>query len=105
MIKQLQKKFVLIAMCSFFIVIICIIGGINIAVASHENEETENILNILSYNDGKFPKNQAHDSFDKRNHLFDFDIMTAETPFETRFFTVMVDSDDKVIRLDTGRRS
>lgn len=102
MIKQLQKKFVFIAMCSFFIVIICIIGGINIAVASHENEETENILNILSYNDGKFPKNQAHDSFDKRNHLFDFDIMTPETPFETRFFTVMVDSDDKVIRLDTG---
>lgn len=43
-------------MCSFLAVIVCIVGGINIAVTIHENEATENILNILSDNDGKFPK-------------------------------------------------
>lgn len=29
-------------------------------------------------------------------------MMTEETPFETRFFTVMVDSDNNIIQLDTG---
>ena len=105
MIKQLQKKFVLIAMCSFLAVIVCIVGGINIAVTIHENEATENILNILSDNDGKFPKNNNHTEpkdFNKRKPFFDFSMMTEETPFETRFFTVMVDSDNNIIQLDTG---
>lgn len=102
MIKRLQKKFVLIAMCSFFAVILCIIGGINIVLAIHENESTENLLNILSNNDGKFPKNQMHDEFDKKKPFFDSSRITEETPFETRFFTVMVDSDNQVVRLDTG---
>ena len=105
MIKQLQKKFVLIAMCSFLAVIVCIVGGINIAVTIHENEATENILNILSVNDGKFPKNDNHTEpkdFSKRKPFFDFSMMTEETPFETRFFTVMVDLDNNILQLDTG---
>lgn len=105
MIKRLQKKFVLIAMCSFLAVIVCIIGGINIAVTIHENEAAENILNILSDNDGKFPKDDIHvrhDNFERKKPLFDFNMMTEETPFETRFFTVMVDSYNNIIQIDTG---
>lgn len=105
MIKKLRKKFILIAMCSFFLVIVCIIGGINITVSMHENQSDENILNILSDNDGKFPKNGVHDSRNKGfggGQLFDFNIMTEETPFETRFFSVTADSDNNIIQIDTG---
>lgn len=101
MIKKLQKKFVLIAMCSFLAVIVCITGGINIAVAIHENEYIENILTILSDNDGKFPKyiiHSEHGSFGNQNYY----MITEETPFETRFFTAIVDYDNSVVQLDTG---
>lgn len=103
MIKRLQKKFVLIAMCSFLTVIACIIGGINIAITVYENEFTENILTILSDNDGKFPKYEIYSSYGRFNDsYFNFNMITEETPFETRFFTAIVNYDNSVIRLDTG---
>lgn len=104
MIKRLQKKFVLIAMCSFLTVIVCIIGGINIAITIHENEYIENILTILSDNDGKFPKYIIHSeygSFNNQNSYFNY-MITEETPFETRFFTAIVNYDNSVVQLDTS---
>lgn len=104
MIKKLQKKFVLIAMTSMLIVIVCIIGAINIAVTLHENESTEAILNILSENNGIFPKQDNHkiDGKDKHKQLFPNNYMSPETPFETRFFSVTATADNQIIRIDTG---
>lgn len=84
-------------------VIVSVIGAINIAVLLHENENTEKILNILSDNDGKFPKQDDHKDSPKDKHKpFPEGNMTAETPFETRFFSAIINADNQIVRTDTG---
>lgn len=103
MIKRLRYQFILIAMGSMAAVLLLLIGGINIANYANVNRVADERLDILSQNGGGFPlpsPNAPADNFPRHSH---FGGMSAETPFDTRFFTVVLKTDGTVIRVDTGK--
>lgn len=60
MIRKLQNKFILISMLSMLLVLAVIIGSINIINYSRLVEDADHILQILSENNGEFPKERPH---------------------------------------------
>ena len=101
MIKKLRQKFIAIAMLSVFIVLALILGIINIRVYSNVNVRTDEILSILTENEGRFPnmgKKPGTNKMDKKMK----EGMSPETPYETRYFTVFFDDRGNVSAADTG---
>lgn len=101
MIKKLRQKFIAIAMLSVFIVLALILGIINIRVYKNVNVRTDEILSVLTENEGRFPsmgKKPGTNKMDKKMK----DGMSPETPYETRYFTVFFDDRGNVSAADTG---
>ncbi|MDD3279107.1 MAG: HAMP domain-containing sensor histidine kinase [Lachnospiraceae bacterium] len=112
MIKKLQRKFIGITMLSLFVVLLLVEGTINGINIYQISQKSETLLTMLSENDGAFPKgnpNQNTEQNPEQNHASDGDQpqsvrpldkhdlfgfrLSAETPFETRYFSVRVASD------------
>ena len=87
MIKTLRRRFIAIAMCSIFVVLVLIIGSINIINYVNINHSLNQRLSILSENDGHFPR--------KRPNNFYRD-MSVESPYDTRYFTVTINGAGQV---------
>ena len=88
MIVSLQRKFILISAISIFVVF----SGIFLVLVFFSNRQLDRTMDTLadaiSFNDGVFPE------FDpaQPSQPFPYDnIITEETRFSTRFFTVWVD--------------
>lgn len=125
-IKKLQKRFILVAMCAVFAVLTIIMGIINITNYVDVISESDRTLAMLIENGGDFPrtmtgkngtgnienaKRNANGSggLDKddlgpgnesiKPHL---NGMSAEAPFETRYFTVIFNDSGEVSSSNTG---
>jgi len=99
MIRKMQKKFILLTMTALLLVLIVIIGAINVINYRTMINEADQILNILSENRGAFP--MEDDKHMKKDLPPE---MSPETPYESRFFSVLLDSDDgSVIQMETSR--
>lgn len=57
MIRELRKKFILIAMLSTFIVLSAIMGTVNISGYLKMAARADDMTSVLGINDGKFPGN------------------------------------------------
>lgn len=124
MIKSLRKKFVLVAMLSTFAVLAAIMGTVNVFQYMRVLNRADNMTELLAQNDGKFPgnfrdrepgstpestpeqggRNSADTAGKKPEHLPGFikaDVFSAETPYETRFFSVTLDENQEVISSST----
>ncbi|MCR4648441.1 MAG: HAMP domain-containing histidine kinase [Lachnospiraceae bacterium] len=121
MIKILRRRFILVTMISTFAVLSVIIGALNIASFTGINNRNDAVLAFLAGNDGRFPDEYmippedktfgfdsekpelkkpempANDDFSRENRHF-----TREMPYETRFFSVNLDYDGRIITYDTG---
>lgn len=100
MIKKLQRKFVMIAMSSLLLVMLLVIGSIN-AINFHQTDQRiDRLLQMLIDNEGRFPK------FEKDKHRpprpGQGPGFSAETPFQTRYFTIEADHNGQIIQIDTG---
>ena len=93
MIKKLRRKFILIAMCSMIFVLGTIVTVINVLNYQKTNNYSNRIISLLTDNEGGFPKD-----FPVRPNQGDG--MTPETPFEARFFSVMLDEQGDVVFSD-----
>ena len=108
MIKRLQRRFILIAMCAVFVVLAIIMGIINITNYREVIREADNTLSMLVENGGSFPKTNYNNFKDGKNEQKqpgkpnDIGGMSAETPFETRFFSVSFNNDGTVTDANTG---
>lgn len=101
MIKKLQRKFIMITMLSLLAVITLLVGTINIVNIYTTNKTADNLLMVLSENDGQFPdENRPH--MNERNIRKPEQFMSPETRFETRYFSVEVDEDGSITEIDTG---
>lgn len=133
MIKSLRRKFIIVAMSSTIVVLMIIMGIMNVSNYTRMVEKADRTLELLVENDGKFPDmigkdgpgqngntnndnadiggNQANEKSsdnkdmsnqppDMKNQHNDFSV---ETPFETRYFTVILDSSGNVKTTDTGK--
>lgn len=100
MIKKLKRKFILITMTSLLLVIILLLGAINGLNIYQMEQRTNETIEILSENQGKFPKFEKKDP-PKSTSILDF-MMNEDTQFKTRYFIVKIDEDGNVKEIDTS---
>lgn len=97
MIRKLQLKFVLICMLSLLAVLGVILVGMNIVNYQNVVTEADELLELLSENQGHFPTLSGPGGMLPPH-------MSPEIPYETRYFTVTVDEKTgSIIHIDTGR--
>lgn len=104
MIESLRKKFILTAMFSTLLVLSAIMGTINVMNYLHMIDRADAMTEMLLDNDGQFPRMQKGippEERDGNRALVQkpgrMDHMSAETPFETRFFYIITDSSGTVV--------
>lgn len=98
MIKKLRLKFILLSMSAFLLVLVVIIACINIVNFNAVLREADELLAVLSENKGMFPGEPGN----KEEHLPPG--MSPEIPYETRYFSVILDArTGALIQADTSR--
>jgi len=110
MLKKLRIKFIVVTMVATALVLITIIGGININNYVKITKDADRTLKILADNDGQFPMrddvqppaSEGEGQKPQENKPMP-DGMSPETPFETRYFTVTLDSQNNQVAVDTDR--
>ena len=107
MIGKLRRKFIIISMLSVTLVLAVLIAAINIFNYRKVVMDADNILDMLSANEGAFPDDEpregrppeARDGRGGRRG----DQMSPETKYETRYFKIVFDNAGNVLVIDTGR--
>ena len=99
MIKKLKIKLICLAMIALFIVLAVSVAGMNAVNYSTIVQEADSILEFLSRNEGVFPviKGSAMEGRDFPEHF------SPETPYESRFFSVLVDRSGGILRAETSK--
>lgn len=110
--RRLRRKFILVAMGAVTVVLTLIIAGINIVNYSHVCKMADARLDyILAGKDGidwgdepKAEPANGKDAGDSQAgvRIRHFEGMTAESPFDTRYFTVTL-VEDQVVDVNTAR--
>lgn len=109
MIKDLRRKFILVAMLSTLVVLTAIMACVNISNYMKVLDRADDMTALLAMNDGKFPgeTGQKPDEGDKKadppQKPDGKDHFSAETPFETRYFTVTENSESEITDCDLER--
>ena len=103
MIKKLRLKFALSAIISVLLVLIVLVGGINLLNYNKIVSESDQILKLLSDNNGAFPEFWMFDEpFEpepgRRGNRLD----SPELAFETRYFSVLFDENGDILITNTG---
>ena len=124
MIKRLRRRFIAAAMAATFVVLFVMIGGMNLLNFYHLVEDADRLTHMVADHDGHFETQKPQDDPDDRkqppqkktddkstgkgtsdkkasNRGMGDKEMPAETPYTTRYFSVLVTEDDtQVIDLD-----
>ena len=112
MIKRLRRKLVITSMVSLFLVLLVIEGIVGVLNYRKIVSDADRILDILEQNDGKFPEMDYKEpgmapkgnSVEKRPKIKDnMGRISAEMPYESRFFTVILREDGELVTADTGK--
>lgn len=106
MIKSLRKRFIMVAMCSIFLVLAVIMGIVNIVNYYRMINRADNMTEMLAENDGRFA-GAFGDDFGKRKmdsgRNRRKDDLSPETPYETRFFSAKLDQNGTVLFFDVDK--
>lgn len=97
MIRKLKTKFIILSMTSLLALLTTIVVGMNLINYNSLVLEADGILSLLSQNKGAFPEPGG----DKDGRLPPD--MSPELPYESRYFSVLLDSDGDVIHTETSR--
>ena len=98
MIKKLQRKFILLSMSALLFVLTVIIAGINIVNYNAVTQEADNLLSIITENKGEFPIEP--DKFGNKLPPG----MSPEIPYESRYFSVVLNSNtNQILFVETSR--
>ena len=101
MIKRLKIKFIALSMTALFILLFVIVSGMNLLNFNSVMIEADQLLQVLSQNKGDFP--DFKDEFpEKPNHQLP-PHMSPETPYESRYFSVVINSNGEVYEIETGK--
>lgn len=115
MIKKLRAKLILACMFSLAVVLLVILDGVNLMSYQKVVSDADTVLSLLAANDGAFPKLRApQEEKDEgyfapfgtpggKPNLFNQRIMSPETPYESRFFSVLLGEDGQAVKTDTGQ--
>ena len=114
MIKQLRRKLIAACMISLAIVLTVILGGVNLMSYQKVVADADTVLALLGSNDGEFPKLHGGpeappdgevpmDRGMGKRDLLGTKGLSPETPYESRFFSVILDESGQVVQTDTGQ--
>ena len=110
MIKRLRIKLIIVSMGSLravLMIIMAVMAAVNYDKITAAADDT---LSILTENDGKFPESQPEleeklgqqpPDMDKRK--MDEHEMSPELPYESRYFSVVINDDGEAISVNTGK--
>lgn len=101
MIRSLKIKFVALAMTALFILLSLVVFGMNLLNYNSIVSDADEVLRLLVQNKGDFPEFK-NDPGMGRHFPRGF---SAETPYESRFFSVIFDSSGQIINTNTSRVS
>ena len=114
MIKKLRRKFIVACMISLTIVLTAILGGVNLMSYQKVVFDADTVLSLLGSNGGAFPQIRGgptdqpgseppaggpaggRDPLGQRG-------LSPETPYESRFFSVVLNKDGQALQTDTGQ--
>ena len=115
MIKRLRIKLIIASMASLFAVLVTIMAVMAAVNYDKITDVADSTLSILMENDGMFP--QMEQGFDEKpdrqppemdKPKEDDPGMSPELPYESRYFTVVIDEDGEAVfrkhREDSGGR-
>lgn len=97
MIRKLKRKFILLAMTAVCVLLAVVVAGMNLISYNALVAEADATLDILSSNRGSFPDTKID-----RPNRFPMP-MSPETPYESRYFSVLFGADGQLILTDTGK--
>lgn len=100
MIKNLKIKFIALSMTALFILLFVIVAGMNLLNFNSVMTEADQLLQVLSQNKGDFP--DFKDSKPGKPDLLP-PHMSPETPYESRYFSVVIDSNGEVYEIETRK--
>ncbi|MCI1959046.1 MAG: HAMP domain-containing histidine kinase [Clostridia bacterium] len=118
MVKRLKRKFVMTSMLSLLAVLVFLSCTINFLFDLQVNKGADVILTLISENNGKFPEFEPNMEVKLKNHEINVQgkndgtinvnmknsnsniNITAETKFETRYFTLFTDKNGDVSQMD-----
>ncbi len=103
MIRKLKRKFILLSMLSLFLLLVVIVTGMNLLNYTSVCREADEILTLISQNKGIFPSpgEGAGEGADQNRPLPPG--MSPELPYESRYFSVMLDASGNVVFTETSR--
>ena len=82
MIRDLRKKFILVAMLSTMLVLAAIMGVVNISNYREMLKCADEMTELLAQNDGKFPEGPLSVESDKKANTLSGDEESTDTPPE-----------------------
>lgn len=97
MIKKLQRKYLLITMCSAFTILLLITSLLNIAYYVQSALTNNELLNTLAENNGYFPEELGIRVNDES--VINSPGISKETPFKTRYFFVQADNAGNILHI------
>ena len=122
MIRRLRYKFIAASMFSLAVVLFFILGGVNFVSYQKVIRDADAVLTVLGENGGMFPKphgeQQPADGGGQGKPMNPSSPwegpeegkkrpegrgLSPETPYESRFFSVLVDESGQVLQTDTGQ--
>jgi len=111
MIKQLRIKFITISTFSLMLVLFIILGGINLMLYQKVVDDADAILSVLTANNGAFPQKEPagdppggvqNNGIPPKNTAKGH-TLSPEIPFESRYFSVLLDRTGQVVQTDMDR--
>ena len=98
MIRKLKKSFVTVTMLSAALVLVALMGILNLSNYIQRSQSDKEILLFLAENNGSFVGGGAPG--EGKRDFGPGRPMTEETPYETRFFSVILDEDGVAVGAD-----
>lgn len=102
MIKKLRRHFILITLISIALVLGVMMSAINIENYHSVNIRADEKISVIADNDGTFPKKNGEKAYKPFDYKMLEKKMTAEAPFDTRYFTVKVTDKNTIVSVNTG---
>lgn len=114
MIKKLRRKLIAACMLSLAVVLALILGGVNLMSYHKVVSDADAVLALLGSNNGDFPQNRESpagreggdppaDAQPEARGDLGRRALSPETPYESRFFSVLLDGENQVLETDTGQ--
>ncbi|GFI09115.1 sensor kinase CusS [Lachnospiraceae bacterium] len=100
MIYSLRRKFILISTISVFSVLIVIFAVMYVMNHMQLNHTMDTLADAIVSNDGVFPRHDKGGRPFPSGGAPHMDIITKETPFSTRFFTVWLGADHQIVKVN-----